>query len=290
MDFFLQEIANGLVTGSTYALVALGFSLIFGIMAVLNLAYPDIYMWGAFGAFAAAVAGFPVWVVAVAAIVSSSAWSVAVDRLVFRNLRNSAFLTPFIAAVGVSIFLENLAVRVFGPEAVGVAPLLPAVEIHLGPVRLAFAEVVTVVGAVSFMIGLSLLVERTWLGKAIKATAENPEAARALGINTDLVALEVSIIAGSLAGLAGFLIVALYSQVFAFMGIIFGLKAMVVMVLGGLGNIPGAMIGGFALGILEALITGYVSSSYAGAIAFFVLIGVLVARPQGLFGEKLGWR
>lgn len=287
MSFFFQEVLGGLVAGSTYALVALGFTLVFGVLRVLNLAHPDIYMWAAFVAFAVAKSGAPPWVVAVSAVLGGAVWGFLIDRCVLRFLRESAMATPFIATMGLSLFLQNLAVRVFGPQPLPIAQMLPRGVLHVGTFGLGYGQIITIASALALMLALWLFVERTWFGKAIRATSENAEIARALGVNADLVSMSTVVIASAFAGAAGFLIATLYGQVFAFMGVPIGLKAMVVMMVGGLGNVPGAVLGGFLLGILESLTVGYISSSYRDAIAFIVLMIVLLVRPQGLLGERL---
>jgi branched-chain amino acid transport system permease protein len=287
VSFFFQEVFGGLVAGSTYALVALGFTLVFGVLRVLNLAHPDIYMWAAFVAFAVAKSGAPPWFVALSAVLGGAVWGLLIDRFVLRYLRESAMATPFIATMGLSLFLQNLSVRVFGPQPLPMPQMLPHGTLHLGTFELGYGQIITVISALALMLALWLFVEGTWFGKAIRATSENAEIARALGINADLVSMSTVIIASAFAGAAGFLISTLYGQVFAFMGVPIGLKAMVVMMVGGLGNVPGAVLGGFVLGILESLTVGYISSSYRDAIAFIVLMIVLLVRPQGLLGERL---
>lgn len=287
MTFFLQEVLGGLVAGSTYALVALGFTLVFGVLRVLNLAHPDIYMWGAFAAFVAAGFHAPVWAVGVSAVLGAAIWGFLIDRIVLRQLRDSAMATPFIATMGLSLFLQNLAVRIFGPQPLPMPMQMPASDFQIGALRLGFGQLITIVSAFALMLALWFVVERTWFGKTIRATSENAEIARALGINADLVSLSTVVIASAFAGAAGFLIAMLYGQVFAYMGVPIGLKAMVVMMVGGLGNVPGAVLGGLVLGVLESLTTGYLSSSYRDAIAFVVLMIVLLVRPQGLLGERL---
>ncbi len=287
MTFLLQLVANGLVAGSTYALVALGFTLVFGILRVLNLAHPDIYMWGAFMAFAAASIHLPVLGVLAAAVLGAAAWGLVIDRVVLTRLRDSAMATPFIATMGLSMFLQNLAVRVFGPQPLPIPQVIPNTPIRLGGLHFGTGDLLAVASAFALMVALWLFVELTWFGKAIRATSENAEAARALGINTERINYSTVVIASGFAGAAGFLIATLYDQVFAFMGVSIGLKAMVVMMVGGLGNVPGAVLGGLVLGVLESLTTGYISSSYRDAIAFVFLMVVLVLRPQGLLGERL---
>ncbi|MGH9564187.1 MAG: branched-chain amino acid ABC transporter permease, partial [Terracidiphilus sp.] len=200
MNFFFQEIFSGLVAGSTYALVALGFTLVFGVLRVLNLAHPDIYMWAAFVAFAVAKSGAPPWIVAVSAVLGGAAWGFLIDRFVLRFLRESAMATPFIATMGLSLFLQNLSVRIFGPQPLPMPQMLPHGTLHLGSLALGYGQIITVVSALCLMLALWLFVEATWFGKAIRATSENAEVARALGINADLVSLSTVVIASAFAG------------------------------------------------------------------------------------------
>lgn len=287
MTTFLQQLFNGVVSGSTFALLALGFTLVFGILRVLNLAHPDIYMWGAFFAYVGAINHLPLALIFLISILGAGAWGIAIDRLVFRWMRDSALATPFIATMGLGIFLENFAVKIFGPQPLAIPQLLPAGIIDLGGLRLSFAQIITVFTVIALMIVLWLFVEKSWFGKSIRATSENAEAASALGINTERVMILTVGLASAFAGVAGFLVAALYHQAFAYMGDTIGLEAMVIMMIGGLGNAVGAVVGGLALGIVESMTTGYLSASYSDGIAFAVLFLMLVIKPEGLFAERL---
>lgn len=287
MTTFLQQIVNGVVSGSTFALLALGFTLVFGILRVLNLAHPHIYMWGAFFAFVGAEAHLPVVVIALLAVFGSAAWGVAIDRCVFRWMRESAMATPFIATMGLGLFMESLAVKVWGPQPAAIPTMLPTTVVHLGGLHVSVAQLVTIGSVIVLMVLLWLVIERTWFGRTIRATSENVEAAGALGISTERVMVATIALASAFAGIAGFLIATLYNQAFAYMGDTIGLEAMVVMMIGGLGNVTGAVVGGLLLGIVQSLTTGYVSASYADGVAFAFLFLVLVVRPEGLFGERL---
>lgn len=287
MTTFIQQLFNGVVSGSTIALLALGFTLVFGILRVLNLAHPDIYMWGAFFAYLGATAHLPLVLIVLSSILGAAAWGIAIDRFVFRWMRDSALATPFIATMGLGIFLENLAVVVFGPQPLALPQLLPAGILDVGGIKLSVAQLITIVSVGLLLTILWLVVERSWFGKSIRATSENAEAAAALGINTEKVLIVTIGLASAFAGLAGFLVVSLYHQAFAYMGDSIGLEAMVIMLIGGLGNAAGAVVGGLILGVVESMTTGYLSASYSDGIAFAALFLMLVIKPEGLFPERL---
>jgi branched-chain amino acid transport system permease protein len=287
MNTFMQQLLNGIVSGSTFALLALGFTLVFGILRVLNIAHPAIFTWGAFLTYAGAEAGLPVVLIFVLAVAGSAAWGIALDRLVFRWLRTSAHITPFIATMGVTLFMQSLAVKIWGPQALPVQYLTSTEALHVGGVQITVPQLLTVGGALVLLGGLWFLLERTWFGKAIRATSENAEAASAVGINVELVLISTIALASAFAGVAGFLVANLFHQVSPYMGDSIGLIALVVIMIGGLGNIVGAVLGGVLLGLVQSLTTGYVSAAYSDGVVYVFAFLILVIWPTGLLGERL---
>jgi branched-chain amino acid transport system permease protein len=298
MEQFFQQLVNGLMLGSTYAVVALGFGLVFSVMVVVNLAHPDIFMVGAYAAFVVIAAlgiqaqGLGVLaalglfiLVLLAAMAVTGLVGLALERLVIRPTRGTYILIPFIATAGVSIFLQNGAQRLFGPDPVPVPSIIPLHIFSLGGVRVTSMQLTTLVTAVIIMIALRYYVRHTKWGRATRAVAERPEVAAACGVNINLVSQLTVSIASVMAGAAGVTLGLLYTSAAPFMGLIFGLKSFVCMLVAGNRHIEAIMAVGLILGIIEAMVTGYVSSNFRDAVAFGLLLAVLFFRPQGLFGS-----
>jgi branched-chain amino acid transport system permease protein len=298
MEQLVQQLVNGLMIGSTYAVVALGFGLVFSVMVVVNLAHPDIFMVGAYAAFVViaalgiqaqglgvlAVLGLFI-VVLLAAMAVTGVVGLALERLVIRPTRGTYILIPFIATAGVSIFLQNGAQRLFGPDPVPVPSIIPLHTLNLGGVRVTSMQLTTLLTAVVIMIALRYYVRHTKWGRATRAVAERPEVAAACGVNINLVSQLTVSIASAMAGAAGVTLGLLYTSAAPFMGLIFGLKSFVCMLVAGNRHIEAIMAVGLMLGVVEALVTGYVSSNFRDAVAFGLLLAVLFFRPQGLFGS-----
>ncbi len=298
MEQFFQQLVNGLMLGSTYAVVALGFGLVFSVMVVVNLAHPDIFMVGAYAAFVViaalgiqaqglgVVAALGLFIlVLLAAMAVTGLVGLALERLVIRPTRGTYILIPFIATAGVSIFLQNGAQRLFGPDPVPVPSIIPLHIFSLGGVRVTSMQLTTLVTAVIIMIALRYYVRHTKWGRATRAVAERPEVAAACGVNINLVSQLTVSIASVMAGAAGVTLGLLYTSAAPFMGLIFGLKSFVCMLVAGNRHIEAIMAVGLILGIIEAMVTGYVSSNFRDAVAFGLLLAVLFFRPQGLFGS-----
>jgi branched-chain amino acid transport system permease protein len=298
MEQFFQQLINGLMIGSTYAVVALGFGLIFSVMRVVNLAHPEIFMVGAYVAFvvitrlhvpgqglgvSVAVGAF--LLVLVLAMVVTGAVGLILERLVVRPTRGTYILTPFIATSGVSIVLQNGAQRIFGPDPVRVPSVIPAHTFVVSGVRVTSMQITTVLTAVLIMLALRYYVYRTRWGRATRAVAEKPDVAAACGVNVNLVSQLTVSIASIMAGAAGVTLGLLYSSAAPFMGLLFGLKSFVCMLVAGNRYIEAIMVVGLLLGVVEAMVTGYVSSNLRDAVAFALLLAVLFFRPQGLFGS-----
>ena len=306
VDIFLQQILNGLTLGSIYALVALGYTMVYGILGLINFAHGEVVMIGALTSLAAvrplADSGLPGPVVALVglavAAVACMLLGFTIERVAYRPLRHAPRLAPLITAIGVSIVLQNLAMLIWGRNYFSVPSLLPAQPRNFFGAEITDLQILIMVAAALTMAGLMLLVHRTRLGRAMRATAENPAIAGLMGVDANRIISITFVIGSALAALAGVLISANYGVAHYGMGFTLGMKAFTAAVLGGIGNLAGAMVGGVLLGVIEALGAGYISdftggflgSNYQDVFAFFVLIVVLIFRPSGLMGEKVAER
>ena len=305
-DILLQQILNGLVLGSVYALIALGYTMVYGILQLINFVHGDVLMVGAMVGVTVvsmlATSGLPlplVLVIAVAcAIPVCVILSLLIERVAYRPLRNAPKLAPLITAIGLSIVIQTVAMIIWKPNPIVFPDLLPTKPIEIGPALLAPKQLLILVVSAVLMIGLLLLVNRTKLGRAMRATAENPRIAGLMGVNANQVIAVTFAIGASLAAVAGVLVAMNYNIAQFSMGFIPGLKAFTAAVLGGIGNLGGAVLGGLLLGIIESLGAGYIGditggflgSLYQDIFAFVVLILVLVFRPSGLMGERVADR
>jgi branched-chain amino acid transport system permease protein len=304
VDYFLQnfpqQLINGLELGSLYALIALGYTLIYGILELLNFAHGDVFMVGAFLAAGAAallvhneVAAIPaslvVGLMLLVAMGGAGLLGVGIERVAYRPLRNASRLAPLITAIGVSLLLES-AVQVGVSPAPVLVPsnaLVPQTVLHAGSLETPLTGLMLFVASVALMIGLDIFVFRTRFGSAMRATAQDREAATFMGIDVDRVIMVTFFVASALAGLGGVLFGLRYASIDFFMGYLLGIKAFTAAVIGGIGNIRGAMVGGLLLGVLESLVGGFISSQFQDTFVFLALIAVLLVRPQGLFGQPL---
>ncbi|MFZ5755383.1 MAG: branched-chain amino acid ABC transporter permease [Pseudomonadota bacterium] len=308
MDIFAQQIANGLILGSIYALIALGYTMVYGIMGLINFAHGEVVMIGAMVAISviAILAGSgvdlpgAVFVLGglLVAVPVCAALGWGIERVAYRRLRNAPRLAPLITAIGVSIVLQNLAMIFWGRGYQPFPALLPQDSFVIFGAHLTVVKIAVVIMSVVLMIGLWLLVERTKLGRAMRATSQNPAAARLMGVDTDRIIASTFVIGSVLGAVAGVMVSANYGQADPYMGFMLGLKAFTAAVLGGIGNLGGAVLGGLLLGVIESLGAGYIGdltggvlgSNYQDIFAFLVLIGVLVFRPSGLLGERVAER
>ncbi len=300
--FFFQELVNGLTLGSVYALLALGYSMVYGILKLLNFAHGDVYMIGAFigygvlTAFGGPVApAIPIALLLIlmfaAAMLGSGLLGVVIERFAYRPLRNAPRIAPLISALGVSFFLENAALLLFTAQFRSYNTfdlgngVLFVEGIHVGAFSISLVRIIVISAAVALMVALTLLVARTRLGKAMRATSYDLEAAAMMGIDVDRVIVATFFIGSALAGAAGVMVGLVFQRVFHFMGFVAGLKAFTAAVVGGIGNIPGAMLGGLVIGLAESFSTGYISSTFQDLIVFSILIVVMLIRPSGLLGK-----
>lgn len=286
MTLLLQQIANGLVIGSTYAVVALGFALAFTVLRVINFAHPDIFMVGMFTGLIFAVPGPWGFVVALGTgALGSAAVGYALERTVLAPLRRRDVLMTLIGTLGVAIMLENGMALIMGPDPIGYPNLVPARFVDIGSVTLTLRQVTNFAICLALLALVSLYVRGTKFGRATRAIAERPDVAAAFGVDVGRVCQITILIASAMAGVAAVSVGALYGTAYAFVGLLYGLKAFTCMLVAGNRYFEGVMVVALGLGIIEALVTGYVSSSLRDAVAFFVLIGVLLFRPNGLFGS-----
>jgi branched-chain amino acid transport system permease protein len=310
-QLFVQLLVNGLTLGSLYALIALGYSLVYGILKLLNFAHGDVYMIGAFIGYGVLSAlGGPlspnlalaplILLMFLAAMLGAGALGVVIERFAYRPLRDAPRIAPLISALGVSFFLQNSALLLFGaefrsynsfvlgsaqPELFVPGPLIDPVFVVAG-VNVQLIQIVVMAVTVGLMVALTVMVARTQIGKAMRATAFDREAAAMMGIDVDRVIASTFFVGSVLAGAAGVMFGLLFSQVFHFMGFLAGLKGFTAAVVGGIGSIPGAMVGGLVVGLAEAYAAGYLGGRWSDLTVFAILIFVLLVRPSGLLGTR----
>lgn len=310
MDIFIQQVMNGLVLGSIYALIALGYTMVYGILGIINFAHGEVLMVGALTALTtintlkSIAPGMPEWIILIIAtlvgMVVCGILSYSIERVAYRPLRNAPKLAPLITAIGISIILQTLAMIIWSRNPLIFPELLPSdpIDVLNTGATITGKEIVIIILAFVVMIGLLTLVNRTKLGRAMRATAENPKVAGLMGVNPNFVISATFVIGGALAAVAGVMMATNYGNAHFYMGFIPGLKAFTAAVLGGIGNLKGAMVGGILLGLIEALGAGYIGdltndifgSNYQDVFAFIVLITVLVFRPSGIMGERVADR
>ena len=287
MSLFVSQLFNGLQTGSVYALVALGYSMVYGIILLLNFAHGDIIMVGAYTAFYAMTAFHlhPILSV-VLAVVTSTLLGVVIEKVAYTPLRSAPRLSLLITAIGISFLLENGAQLLFGADTKSMDTLVPG-NVSFGSVTISYTAILTIIVAVIAMVALTLLVQKTKLGKAMRAVSEDMGAAQLMGISLNKTISFTFAVGSALAGIVSVLYLCAYSQASPTMGSMLGLKAFVAAVLGGIGSIPGAMIGGFAIGLLEALVAAVGLSVWKDAVVFAILIVVLLVKPSGIMGHPV---
>ena len=287
MSLFVSQLFNGLQTGSVYALVALGYSMVYGIILLLNFAHGDIIMVGAYTAFYAMTAFHlhPILSV-VLAIVTSTLLGVVIEKVAYTPLRSAPRLSLLITAIGISFLLENGAQLLFGADTKSMDTLVPG-NVSFGSITISYTAILTIIVAVIAMVALTLLVQKTKLGKAMRAVSEDMGAAQLMGISLNKTISFTFAVGSALAGIGSVLYLCAYSQASPTMGSMLGLKAFVAAVLGGIGSIPGAMIGGFAIGLLEALVAAVGLSVWKDAVVFAILIVVLLVKPSGIMGHPV---
>ncbi len=294
---FTQQLINGLALGAVYALIALGYTMVYGILQLINFAHGEVYMLGAYvgiimlGVLTAL--GLPsfslplsIAIAILAAMFFCASYGAVIERAAYRPLRNAAKLAPLINAVGVSIVLQNVVMLAQGKEYKNLPPMLPSEGMNIFGANMSPVQIFILTASVLIMTALHLFITKTRLGKAMRATSQDRIMAGLVGIDINRIISVTFMIGSALAAVGGVMVTLYYGVVHFFMGYIAGVKAFTAAVLGGIGSIPGAMLGGFMLGLIENFGASYLSSVYKDAFAFIVLIITLIIRPAGLLGEK----
>ncbi len=294
MDYFTELFFSGLTRGSIYALIALGYTMVYGIIGLINFAHGEIYMIGAFTALITStilnIYGFPLPAIIILTVLASTTWAAAygytVEKLAYQPLRNAPRLSPLISAIGMSIFLQNYVLLAQTSDFLPFPALIPDfkfMEPYAGVIGT--SDMLILVTTAVVMLLLTWLIKFTRTGKAMRATAQDQKMAMLVGINVDKVISITFIIGSALAAIGGLLIASHIGQINFYIGFIAGIKAFTAAVLGGIGSIPGAVLGSFILGLTESFATGYVSSDYEDVFAFSLLVLILIFRPSGLLGK-----
>ena len=289
---FILQIINGLSLGSIYALVALGYTMVYGIALLINFAHGEIIMIGAYTVvfsttLCLAKIGAPLWLSIIPAVILCTILGLFIERVAYRPLRNSPRISNLITAIGVSLFLQNIVMLFFGAGATSTQSLFKTQIVKLGSLEIPFISLITIVITAILTVALQYFMTRTKMGKALIATSEDSKAAQLVGINVDNAMVLTFGIGSALAGVAAVLYMGTYAQAQPLMGSMLGIKAFTAAVIGGIGLVPGAVIGGLLLGIVEALTRAYLSSKLADAIVFSILIIVLLIKPTGLLGKNV---
>jgi branched-chain amino acid transport system permease protein len=293
LENLLQQLLNGVTWGSIYALIALGYTMVYGVLRLINFAHGEVYMMGAMSGYYAArwlgVAGTPslpgLIGVLIASMLVCGLLGALIERVAYRPLRGAGRLAPLITAIGVSLLLQNAGQLVFGADPKFFPPLLESHEVlRAGEVAVSNIQLTVLVTALLLMGALEYIVQRTRFGRAMRAVSYDAPAAALMGVPVDRVITGTFVLGSMLAAAAGILVGLSNPKIDPLMGLMPGLKAFVAAVLGGIGSVPGAMAGGLLLGVIETLVTGYLSSTYRDAIAFVILVLILLYRPTGLFG------
>lgn len=286
---FLQQVLNGLTLGGTYALVALGYTLIFGVLEIVNMAHGEVFMLGAFaGYFLVVHLGWPVWLALPGGMLAAAVAGALLEFTALRPLRRKGVdrLSALISTIGLSILIQNLVLKWLGPDPRSFrAALTDAAPLRFGALVVSRANLLVLAVSVLLMLGLNFLLRRTRVGKGLRAVSENPDTAALLGVNVAGMVLSAVMLASALGGAAGVLVGLQFVSVRPDMGFTYGLKGLAVIILGGLGSVPGAVVGGLIIGMIEVLAVAYGGSSWRDAVAFGALFLILLVRPTGLFGR-----
>ena len=308
MDILLQQVINGLVLGSMYALIALGYTMVYGIIQLINFAHGEVLMvgaltsWSCIGLMQEAMPGAPGWLIlllaTVIACVVAAALNFVIEKVAYRRLRNSPRLAPLITTIGVSLLLQTLAMIIWKPNYKAYPTLMPSTPFEIGTAVITPTQILVLVVTAIALASLTYLVNYTKLGRAMRATAENPRVAALMGVKPDVVISATFIIGAVLAAIAGIMYASNYGTAHHTMGFLPGLKAFTAAVFGGIGNLAGAVVGAMLLGLIESIGSGYIGdltggvlgSHYTDIFAFIVLIIILTLRPSGLLGERVADR
>lgn len=296
MEEFFQQLTNGLAVGGIYALIALGYTMVYGVLKLINFAHGDLFTYGAYLGLTLLTSlaltdrlGFALGVLVLVVMVMGlvAVLGAILERAAYRPLRESPRLSAVVSALGASIFLQNTLMLIYGARFQVYPDILPTTTLNVLGLYVPLMRVLIVLASVGMMVALYLFIQKTRIGTAIRAAAIDQGAARLMGIDVNRVILLVFLLGPALGGVAGLMVGLYYGQVNFTMGWVYGMKAFTAAILGGIGNIPGAMVGGLLLGVIEALGAAYVSIAWKDAIAFVVLILILIVRPTGLLGERV---
>ena len=283
-----QQLVNGITLGSTYALIAIGYTLVLGVLNKLNIAHGELFMVGAFTGIAAAQSGAPLAVSVAAAFLVAGLAAVAIERTCFYPLRKASFLSPMLSTIAFGILLQNLATQFFGSDPSRFPDTSASFRLSFGTISVSAIHIAILATALGLMVGIDLLVRKTRWGIAVRATSDDPETAAQQGMHPSRVTMTTFFVSGALAGVAGVLTTLVYSQVTPHTGVRQGLIGMVAMVIGGMGNLRGAMIGGLAIGLIETLNDAYFSAGYRDLVIFSIFFAFLIFKPEGLFPAQAG--
>lgn len=284
---FTQQMINGLTLGGVYALVALGYTMVYGIIKLINFAHGDMYMVGAYiGFMAITVLRLPFALALPLSMTLTALLGILIERVAYKPLRNSTRVAALITAIGISFFLENIMIYFLGAEVRTFPEVMKNTSWEYHGLRISFQQIVIIVTTIVLMILLQIIVRKTKIGRAMRCVSVDAEAAKLMGVNVETTISLTFAVGSALAAAGGLLVGVYYNTINPLMGVVPGLKAFVAAVLGGIGIIPGAMIGGYAIGLIETMVSGYGSSLYKDAVVFIILIVILIVRPGGLLGKN----
>lgn len=292
MSLFIQSLVNGLNQGAIYALIALGYTMVYGIIRMINFAHGDFIMVGSYTLFYTIPlmtnAGMPAWMAVFIAIVICTVVGVLVEVIAYRPVRKAGAMTALITALAMSLFLENLAMVLFGGNPKTVAPIFKLPALHIGDIYLQWKNLLTLAIGIIIMVSLQLFIKKTKMGKAMRAVPQDKQASTLMGIKVNTIITITFAIGSALAAVAALMYCSTYPRSTTDMGSIMGLKAFIAAVIGGIGSIPGAMVGGLLVGLIEILVKVYIAPGWYEAITYSLLIIVLIVKPSGILGKSIG--
>lgn len=286
MEGFIQQLFNGLHVGSIYALIALGYTMVYGIVKLINFAHGDILMIGAYSTYFLITSGFPIWASVLLSMLICAVIGVVIERVAYKPLRRAPRISALITAIAVSLFLQNLFMILFKPDGRPFPEIIKLQSINIGSIKIEGLTILTIVISTILMISLHFFINKTKTGKSMRAVSQDRDAAMLMGINTDKTISITFAVGSALAAVGGILFSMAYPLIDPYMGTMPGLKAFIAAVLGGIGVIPGAMFGGIIMGVAESFTKAYISSQLSDAVVFGILIVVLIVKPSGIFGKN----
>lgn len=286
MEGFIQQLFNGLHVGSIYALIALGYTMVYGIVKLINFAHGDILMIGAYSTYFLITSGFPIWASVLLSMLICAVIGVVIERVAYKPLRRAPRISALITAIAVSLFLQNLFMILFKPDGRPFPKIIQLQSLSIGNIKIEGLTILTIVISTILMISLHFFINKTKTGKSMRAVSQDRDAAMLMGINTDKTISITFAVGSALAAVGGILFSMAYPLIDPYMGTMPGLKAFIAAVLGGIGVIPGAMFGGIIMGVAESFTKAYISSQLSDAVVFGILTVVLIVKPSGIFGKN----